>query len=98
MDNGSRAHRARFNRRIDGRTRESIIADRHAGLSQCHDFCVRCRIARPYYPIAPTSNDLIIENDDCADWDLTFLASGFGLFQSDAHELFIVRFHDEYFA
>ena len=71
------AHRARFNRRVNGRAGQTIISDGCGCIAQSDDFGVRRRVAMRSGAVSGCRQKLAFaRNDARADWDFVQLGGG----------------------
>src|SRR5437588_1984072 len=66
LDERARAHRARLNRRIDDRARQTVVADLSRGLAQGEDFGVRRRVAVGARAVAGQGEERAVPADDAS--------------------------------
>ena len=77
LNERARAHRARLNRRVNGRACQTIISNRCGCVTQSDDFGVRRRVAMRSGTVSGSRQKLAIaRNDDCADWNFVQFCGG----------------------
>jgi len=90
------AHRARFNRRINSDTRQTVIAEFMCGLAQRDDFSVSSGIAVGASTITRDGDELVIVDKTSPDRHLTAMFSFPGRGQRLPHPVFIDGFRGSF--
>ena len=91
LDDRAGAHRARFDRDIESGVGKAIIAENSRGFAQHNDFGMCSGIIVANGAIAGARQVRIIVNQHRADGDFAGIRRSASLFESEAHEMEIVR-------
>ena len=91
LDDGSTAHRARLERRVERGAREPVVAGLAGGLAQGENFGVGGRVAEGDRRVVRLPDDHVIEDDESAHGDLARREADARLGERRAHECFGVQ-------
>jgi hypothetical protein len=92
VQDGSRAHRARFDSRIQGRTRKPVIGHVPRRFSESDYLGVSGRVAQADDGVSPPAYDRAFKDDDCPYGHLAPKPRREGLRKRLSHE-FVIRRH-----
>src|ERR1051326_1890619 len=92
LNQSARAHRTRFDRRINSDTREPVVTEFAGSLAQGDDFSVSSGIAVGAGAITDDDDELVVVDNTSADGHLTAIVSVPGRGQRLPHPVFIDGF------
>ena len=96
LDQSARAHRARFNRRINSDARQAIVAEFTGGFAQRDDFSVGSGIAVGASTVTGDGDELVVVDNTSADRHFTAISSLTGRGQRLPHPVFIGGFRGSF--